>query len=138
MGTPASNNGTKTVRVKDQTHKRLMDLAERLDGNADDALNFLLGESTVRVPVSDIQRKRWSDAAHDAGVSLAEFVKMRVEGALQYGADPAGLQQIYDQVKAIARFVGMRRRSVDQSTPDAEPRGSNVLPVHATYTERQS
>jgi hypothetical protein len=128
-------SGTKTVRIKAETHKRIMDLAARLEGNADDALNFLLGESTVRVPVSDIQRKRWSDAAHEAGVSLAQFVMMRVEGALQYGADPAGLQQIYEQVKEVARFVGMRRIRVDQSTPPPVITASAVYPPS---TERQS
>lgn len=122
MATPTGSNGTKTIRVSLETHKRLMDLADRLDGSADDALNHLLGASTVRVPVSDIQRDRWSEAAHAAGVSLPEFVKMRVEAALQYGADPRGLQMIYDQVCAIARHTGMRRRPVDQSTVPPVPR----------------
>ena len=113
MGTP-TNSGTKTIRVSAETHKTLMDLAERLEGSADDALSHLLGSSTVRVPVSDIQRQRWSEAAAKAGVSVPEFVKMRTEAAIQYGADPAGLQMIYDQVCAVARHVGMSRR-VDPS-----------------------
>lgn len=117
MATPPTDNGTKTIRVRTETHKRLMDLAERLEGSADDALGHLLGASTVRVPVSDIQRERWSDAAHAAGVTLPEFVKMRVEAALQYGADQAAMGAIYNQVLEICRFLGMRRRSVDQSTP---------------------
>jgi hypothetical protein len=133
MATPPSPNSTKTIRVSIETHKRLMDLADRLEGSADDAMNHLLGSSTVRVPVSDIQHKRWSEAAHEAGVGLAEFVKMRVEGALHYGADPAGLQQIYHQVTAIARHVGMRRRAVDPSTKMPVTPSS---PVHTTSTER--
>lgn len=115
MGTP-TNSGTKTIRVSLETHKTLMDLADRLDGSADDALSHLLGSSTVRVPVSDIQRDRWSKAAHGAGVSLPEFVKMRVEAALQWGGDPGVLGTIYDQVIKICQHTGMRRRVVDQST----------------------
>jgi hypothetical protein len=103
-----------------------MDLADRLDGSADDALGHLLGSSTVRVPVSDIQRERWSEHAHRMGVSLPEFVKMRVEAAVQYGADPGGLQKIYDQVTEICRFLGMRRRYVNQSTPPQLPRPTVV------------
>jgi hypothetical protein len=115
MGTP-TNNGTRTIRVSLETHKAVMDLADRLDGSADDALNHLIGASTVRVPVSDIQRQRWSRAAHDAGVSLPEFVKMRVEAALQWGGDPGVLGTIYDQIIKVCQHTGMRRRVVDQST----------------------
>lgn len=121
MGTPTTP-GTKTIRVSLETHKRLMDLAEQLDGSADDALNHLLGVSTVRVPVSDIQRQRWANAAHASGVSLAQWVVLRVEAALQWQSDPTGLRLVYDQVLEIARHVGMRRRIVDQSTIPPEPR----------------
>lgn len=128
MATPTNPPETKTIRVRLETHKRLMDLAERLDGSADDALAHLLGTSTVRVPVSDIQRQRWSEAAYTAGVSLPDFVKMRVEAALQWGGDPGTLGVIYDQLRHVCEFLGMRRRTVDQSTPPPAPR---VIPARS-------
>jgi hypothetical protein len=116
MGTPTTN-GTKTIRVSEDTHRRFMDMAQRQESTADDTLLALMGESTVRIPLSDIQRKRWSDAAAQAGVTLQQFVVMRVEAALQWGADPSATGAIYGQVQEICRFLGMRRRSVDSSTP---------------------
>lgn len=107
-GDMATPPGTKTVRVSLQTHEKLMDLADRINGSADDALAFLLGTSTVRVPISDIQRNRWSEAAAAAGVSLSEFVRMRVEAAIEYGADPQGLQRIYEHVQALTAAAGVR------------------------------
>lgn len=107
---------TKTVRVSPDNHAKLMSLARQLDGTADDAFGYLIGESTVRVPISDVQRSRWDHAAELAGLSLAQFIVMRVEAALQYGGDPAGLQRIYERVDGIARALELSPRVVRPST----------------------
>lgn len=111
-----SPTDTKTVRVSPQKHAQLMKLAREIDGTADDAIGYLLGESTVRVPIADVQRSRWDHAAELAGLSLAQFIVMRVEAALQYGGDPAGLQRIHERVDAIARALELSPRAVHRST----------------------
>lgn len=105
MGTPAT---TKTLRVSQETHERVHKLAEKLGGTAEDALRFLLGSSTVRVPVSDTQRRRWERAAAVQGVSLSEFVRLRVEAALAFDADPIGLHMIYEHVRALTEAAGVK------------------------------
>jgi hypothetical protein len=75
--------------------------AKMPNGTADGAIRYLLGESTVRVPVTDIQRARWTTQAEHAGVTLAEFVALRVEAAIQFGSDPAMLRQIWETTNRI-------------------------------------
>lgn len=97
----------KTLKVSPETHQQVHDLAAKLGGSADDALAYLLSASTVRVPVSDIQRERWNQAAHADGMPLAEFVKMRVEAAIAYGADQYGLTLIFEHVQALTKAAGV-------------------------------
>jgi len=103
---------TKSIRVSPETHARIARIADRTGGTMEGALAFLLGESTIRVPVSDTERARWTEAADRLGLSVEEFVKLRVEAALQYGADPLALMQVYEYVRGIADTVGARPRPV--------------------------
>jgi hypothetical protein len=105
MGTPTDS---KTIRVSNETHKRLMSLAADINGTADDALSHLLGLSTVRVPVSEVQRERWTAYANAQGVSIAEWVKLRVEAAIQYGTDQGTMHVVLDHVRALASAAGVR------------------------------
>jgi hypothetical protein len=104
---PPPQPNTKQLRVSLDVHERVMRLATGIKGTADDALRALLGMSTVRVPVTDIQRARWAEAAAEAGVSLEDFVEMRVEAALAFGFDPGTLGLIYERVNALARHAGI-------------------------------
>lgn len=116
MTTP---DATKQARFTLESHRKLMDLAAELGGTADDALRHLLGLSTVRIPVTEIQHARWKDAAQRTGVTVDEFVRLRVEACLQFGADGAGIQRIVNGVDALCRQAGLRPRYVDpQSTDD--------------------
>jgi hypothetical protein len=104
---PPPQPTTKQLRVSLETHEKVMRLAAGIKGTADDALRALLGMSTVRVPVTDIQRARWAEAAAEDGVGLEDFVEMRVEAAVQYGFDPGTLGLIYERVNALARQAGL-------------------------------
>ena len=104
MTTP---EGTKQARVSAEAHRRLMDLALELKGTADDALRHLLGMSAVRVPVTDIQRERWAEAARRSGVPLAEFVALRVEACLMFGTDGVAIRRMVDGVDALCRNAGL-------------------------------
>lgn len=88
----------KSLRVSEEVHRAVHDLAQKINGSADDALGHLLGESTVRVPVTDRQRHRWTVAAREAGVTVDQFVMMRVEAALQFGSDPTTLKLIWERL----------------------------------------
>lgn len=118
MATPPS---TKTARFSPENHTALMALADQIEGTADDALAHLLGQSTIRIPISDVQRARWEHAAEQAGVSVEQFVAMRVEAAMAYNGDPGGLQLIYEHVRGIARALDLRPRTVDRSTGPDRP-----------------
>lgn len=114
----------KTLKVSPETHARVHELANRLNGSADEAIAYLLGRSTVCVPLSAIQRERWKTAADEAGVALPEFVKMRVEAALQYDGDLSALWLIRDQLRVIARTLGapvQRDPSTTTSTQGVPP-----------------
>jgi hypothetical protein len=135
MTTP---DGTKQARLSADTHRELMELAAYLGGTADDALRHLIGLSTIRVPVTDIQRQRWNNAAAELGVSTEEFVRLRIETTLSTGGRPEfhqltalrrdadvnreTLNQIYYRVDALCRYVDRGTGAVDkQSTVRPAP-----------------
>lgn len=97
---------TKTVRVSTQTHAALHRLADDLNGTAEDALQHLMGATTVRIPVSDAQRARWTQAAEAAGMPLSEFVAARVESAVQFGCDQKLVRQIHQMCLSLVRHTG--------------------------------
>lgn len=116
---------TKQARFSWGAHRELMQLADELGGTADDALRHLLGQSTVRVPVTDEQRHRWEAAAEDAGVPVDDFIRLRIEACLQFGTDGAVLAQLVNGVDALCRQAGLRpvrvdRRSTQQSTANRQ------------------
>src|SRR5690348_3518649 len=98
---------TKQARFSIEAHRRLTELAASLNGTADDALRHLLGMSTVRVPVTEIQHKRWKAAAQTAGVSVDEFIRLRVEACLQFGTDGVVIRRLVDGVDALCRNAGV-------------------------------
>jgi len=115
MTTP---DGTKQARFTLESHRKLMDLAAQLGGTADDALRHLLGLSTIRVPVTDIQRDRWIEAAEATGVSVDEFVRLRIEACLQFGTDGIAIRRVVDGVDALCRQAGLRPVRVDPKSTD--------------------
>lgn len=115
---------TKTVRVSRQTHAALHDLANRLSGRAgtaDEAIQYLLGMSAVRVPVTDTQRARWAEYAKASGISLAQWVTLRVEAAIQYGNDPGTMHIVLDHVRALAAHAGIKVRRTAPRNPEPWP-----------------
>lgn len=99
---------TKQARISAEAHTKLMALAAQLDGTADDALRHLLGLSTIRVAVDDVQRRRWIAAAEAVGVTVDEFVRRHVETGLQLGKSAATIDQIFYRVDALCRQAGLR------------------------------
>jgi hypothetical protein len=123
MTTP---DGTKSAKFSPETHTALMALARDLDETADGALRHLLGLSTIRVEVTDVQRARWTAAAHKIGVSVDEFVRLRVEACVQFGINPAAVYGIYTGVYELCKAQGISVPLVDPrsgkaglDTPDA-------------------
>lgn len=128
MTTP---DGTKQARFTAEAHRKLMELAAQLGGTADDALRHLMGLSTIRVPVTDVQRRRWIAAAEATGVSVDEFVRLRIEACLQFGTDGVAIRQIYDGVNALCRQAGLRPVPVDsRSTALRTPRPQSTDGPH--------
>lgn len=94
-------------------------------GTADDALRYLLGLSTIRVEVTEEQRRRWIAAADAAGVPVDDFIRLRIEACLQFGTDGAVLVQLVNGVDALCRQAGLRpvlvdRRPTQQSTANRQ------------------
>lgn len=99
---------TKQVRVSPENHAQLHNLANHLKGTANDAVTHLLDKSTVRVHISDVQRARWTAQARAIGVSLPEFIVLRVEAAAEFGCDPGAMHQLLDHVHALTRAANLR------------------------------
>lgn len=108
---------TKTIRVSHRTHTEVHRLADELKGTADDALRHLMGSTTIRVPVSDAQRERWSAAATAAGVSVEDFILMRVEAAVQFGCDQNVVRQIHHMVMSLVHHTGAKPVKPPVSSP---------------------
>ncbi|WP_298561404.1 hypothetical protein, partial [Streptomyces luteogriseus] len=101
----------KSIKVSPDIHRRIHSIAAKLETTADGALAFLLGAGTVRVPVSPAEKARWNAAAQAQGLTVEEFVKLRVEAALALGCDVGKLHQnisqIHQTVSALGRLAGL-------------------------------
>lgn len=105
MTTPSQ----KTLKVSPETHGFVHDLAQKMGVSADEAIRHIMGISTVRVPVSTEQHNRWNAAARDAGVTVAQWITLRVEAALQYGDDQSTIHQTWETVVRIANHLKVER-----------------------------
>lgn len=100
-------------------HAELMKIAHGIDGTANDAVRHLLGLGSVRIKLTDGQAERWQEAADRVGVTLEQFVILRIEACLQFGTDGAAIQRILNGVDALCRTAGLRPRHVSPgSTTD--------------------
>lgn len=93
----------KTIKISAARHAKLIELAEGTRSTVDDVLGMLVGPDTLLVQLSEQQRARWMHAARQGGMSLEEFVKARVEAALQYDADPTALYVINKNITEVLR-----------------------------------
>lgn len=120
MTTP---DGQKSSKFTPEAHALLMALARDLDGTADDALRHLLGMSTIRVEVTEVQRDRWKRAADELGVSVDEFVRLRVEASIRFDLDRETLNQIFYRVDGLFRTAGVPLEQVNPRfiNTDAKP-----------------
>lgn len=118
----------KMLRVSPETHRQVHDLAARLGKSADETLAYLLGVSTLRVPVSDVLRQRWQEAADRAGQTLPDFIVARVEGAISYGGDRTGLQLVYEHVQALTKAAGVDPIPVNTPSTRARTRALPPFP----------
>lgn len=97
------------MQVSPSVHEAVHTLATQLGTSADGALRHLLDKSTIRVQISEQQRRRWTVAADRDGLSLSEWVSHRIEAVLAY--DPQRGQetvnQIFYRVKALCQAAGL-------------------------------
>lgn len=120
---------SKTIKVSPDVHRRIHSIAAKLETTADGAIAFLLGSGTVRVPVSTTERDRWNDAAQAAGLSVEEFVKLRVEAALALGCDPGIL---HANIERIGRTVDRLARAAVVVPPPPAPQSTTGTPQGGT------
>ena len=104
---------TRHARLRPDTHYELKKITDRIGGTADDAIRHLLGNGSVRLKLTEGQFERWVDAAEQTGLTLEQFVIMRVEACLQFGTDGAAIQRILNGVDALCRSAGLQPRHVD-------------------------
>ena len=106
MSTP---DDRKTMQVSPSVHTAVHDLATKLGTSADGALRHLLDKSTIRVQVSELQRRRWTAAADDAGMSLPGWISHRIETVLEYAPerDRETLAQIFYRVEMLTQAAGL-------------------------------
>ena len=98
----------KSLRVRAETHARILALAAETGATVDETLARLLGDGVVHVPVSTVMQQRWTEVAEANGMPLPEFVRARVEGSFLYGGDAIGLKVIHKEVTDLARDLHRR------------------------------
>lgn len=97
---------TKTIRVSEETHRRIMAIARDLRGTADEALTMLLNEDMVHVPLTHVQHQRWKAAANARGVSVRQLISLCVEAAVT-GGNSQLIERTYYLVRAILSHHGI-------------------------------
>jgi hypothetical protein len=97
---------TKQLRVSPEMHAKIMGLAAQLRGTADEALRQLLAPTTVHVPLTPVQHRRWKDEAQAAGVTVPQLVNRCVEASLSRG-DSVLIERTYYTVRALAAHHGV-------------------------------
>lgn len=85
----------KTVKVNPTVHSLLMERARTEGASAGTALMRMLTDTSVKVPLEPVQRERWEAAAAAAGVSLPQFILLRVEA--QLSAVPPGVPAVFSE-----------------------------------------
>lgn len=98
----------KSLKVSEDSHRLVHNIARALNGNADDAIRSLLDPNQARIRLSPAQRRRWQEGADEAGVDLAEFIIMRVEGCLYARGDMPILVQMNDTLMRLARHLDLK------------------------------
>jgi hypothetical protein len=78
----------KTIKVTPVAHAMLAARARKHGVSAGAVLLDLLNDSNVTVPLEPVQRERWEAAAAACGVSLPQFILLRVEALLYAGGTP--------------------------------------------------
>lgn len=98
---------SKSAKFSPEVHAEILRVAREIGGTMDDALRHVLGMSTIRVPVTDVQRERWTEAADVVGVTVEQFVLLRVESALYYNTTADAIYSIYTGVTELCRAEGL-------------------------------
>jgi hypothetical protein len=113
----------KSMKVSPEIHQQVHDLAERLETSADGAISHLFNSSTVRLDLTETQHARWQAYADAVGVSLAQWVVLRCEAAMQYGADKGSIGLVLDHVRALTQAAGIevRRHAIPVRVPRPAP-----------------
>jgi hypothetical protein len=117
---------TTTVRVSLEMRDQIMAMAKARRQTADEVLADLLNPSTVIVPLTRVQHQRWREAAAAIGVTLAQFVSLRVEYAMG-GMDASMLERMFYTVRAIAQHHGVRAADGIQQSTDDLPQSTGGL-----------
>ena len=131
MTEPSTPVATKSIRVTADVHARLQRIVDTTGCQThSDAVSLLMSKNTVRCFLEAEQHARWEEAAKAVGVTLSDFVKARVEAALQYGADPGAGRRVHDMTYALCRAAGINPRQL--STP-----GADQQVIHAPDVSRR-
>lgn len=118
MSTPSEK--TTTMRVRVETHGRIMRMAADAGGTADDVLRMLLAPTTIHVPLGAVQHKRWTKAARERGINLAQLVKNSVENIIS-STDATMLERMYYLTRAIGNHLGVGPGDGVQTTTEDAP-----------------
>lgn len=116
MTSPADR---KSVKVRPHVHRQLHELADDMGVSADHAIERLL--NGVSVPLSAIQRQRWEACAAAAGLSLTEWVILRVEAAAEAGYDPGAMNLALDYLRSITAHFGVMLQKRPETCKSRNP-----------------
>lgn len=97
----------KGVRVSSRTHALIKQHMHRMHAESmDDALETILGQSALHIPMPPEVLRRWEDAARESGFPLPQWVAQRVEGYLANQAYAGEVRAALNELLAIRRGPG--------------------------------
>lgn len=82
-----------SVSVTRTTRDRLKSYMHTVHADSmEEAIEALLSENVIRIPIPPASFQRWKSAAEGAGYTVDQWVAQRVETALTFGLDPTTVQ----------------------------------------------
>lgn len=114
----------KTIRVSEDNHARFRAFQHTVHADsADEAMDLLLGDDAMHIPMPKEVMTRWEAEAEDAGFPLDQWVAQRVEAYLANRAYAGEVRQALDELLGYRRAMETAAMAYDihQGLPPKKP-----------------
>lgn len=118
--------GEKTLRIGVPTHEKFIAMQHDLRArNADELVALLIAENTVKIPLNDTVRGRWTEAAKEAGYELDHWIALIIESYIAYGASPGRIEMTLNRSLGILARAAAALERPEQGGSQSERKAAN-------------